>query len=166
MIQPSLLPIAALQECSLDEANALLRAWDHKMGPLERGTQGYAKARLLRAPARDSAGRGGHQLDADPRSRRRWPGAHDALQHDRAVAALRRAPGSQPRDALHRGHTYRFDGWTRSEAISRSGTDARSGKRGRRKWVWWWELPTTNAVERAIMSAGPFFDTPVRGVAS
>lgn len=38
---------------------------------------------------------------------------------------------------LHTGNTYRFDGWKR-EARSRSGTDSRSGRKGRDKWIWVW----------------------------
>lgn len=38
---------------------------------------------------------------------------------------------------LHNGHTYRFDGWTRA-ARSRSGTDTRSCRKGRDKWIWLW----------------------------
>jgi hypothetical protein len=39
---------------------------------------------------------------------------------------------------LHSGNTYRFDGWRRV-AFSSSGTDQRSGRKGRRKWIWQWE---------------------------
>jgi antitoxin VapB len=38
---------------------------------------------------------------------------------------------------LHNGNTYRFDGWKRL-GFSRSGTDKRSGAKGRRKWIWVW----------------------------
>lgn len=38
---------------------------------------------------------------------------------------------------LHNGNTYRFDGWRRI-GRSRSGTDQRSGRVGRDKWVWLW----------------------------
>ncbi|MEM9597062.1 MAG: hypothetical protein AAGD06_22510 [Acidobacteriota bacterium] len=38
---------------------------------------------------------------------------------------------------LHTGHTYRFDGWRRAGFAS-SGTDQRSGRRGRRRWIWVW----------------------------
>lgn len=38
---------------------------------------------------------------------------------------------------LHNGHTYRFDGWERV-GYSHSGNDYRTGRRGRRKWVWLW----------------------------
>jgi antitoxin VapB len=40
---------------------------------------------------------------------------------------------------LHTGNTYRFDGWRRI-GFSSSGTDSRSGRKGRRKFVWLWEL--------------------------
>lgn len=37
--------------------------------------------------------------------------------------------------SLHTGDTYRFDGWKRI-AFSHSGTDRRSGRPGRDKWIW------------------------------
>lgn len=43
--------------------------------------------------------------------------------------------------ALHSGNLYRFDGWTRI-GYSSSGTDARSGRRGRNKFIWQWERRT------------------------
>jgi antitoxin VapB len=39
--------------------------------------------------------------------------------------------------ALHSGNLYRFDGWVRL-GFSHSGTDTRSGRPGRDKWVWAW----------------------------
>ncbi|MCA6305679.1 MAG: hypothetical protein IM628_12810 [Phenylobacterium sp.] len=38
---------------------------------------------------------------------------------------------------LHRGDVYRFDGWVELGRSS-SGTDARSGRTGRRKVIWGW----------------------------
>ena len=46
---------------------------------------------------------------------------------------------------LHNGNTYRFDGWQRI-AYSRSGTDTRSGRKGRNKWIWLWERPVAVAL--------------------
>lgn len=46
---------------------------------------------------------------------------------------------------LHSGATYRFDGWGRSPRKSHSGTDRRSGRQGRNKWVWVW--PAHGAAE-------------------
>jgi antitoxin VapB len=42
---------------------------------------------------------------------------------------------------MHSGDLYRFDGWRRV-SYSKSGFDARSGKQGRKKWVWLWPHPT------------------------
>ena len=39
--------------------------------------------------------------------------------------------------ALHSGNLFRFDGWV-TLGRSRSGTDSRSGRRGRRKVIWGW----------------------------
>jgi antitoxin VapB len=41
-------------------------------------------------------------------------------------------------EALHSGSTYRFDGWVRLQEHARSGTDQRSGRKGRTKTVWGW----------------------------
>ncbi len=40
----------------------------------------------------------------------------------------------------HTGNTYRFDGWHRV-GYSHSGTDTRSGRTGRNKWLWVWPSP-------------------------
>ena len=42
--------------------------------------------------------------------------------------------------ALHTGNLYRFDGWQRVGKSS-SGTDQRSGRKGRNKVIWGWKLP-------------------------
>lgn len=41
---------------------------------------------------------------------------------------------------VHSGNTYRFDGWHRAHH-SRSGNDARTGRKGRNKWIWVWPCP-------------------------
>ena len=48
--------------------------------------------------------------------------------------------------AQHTGNLYRFDGWVRV-GMSRSGTDQRSGRRGRNKAIWGWHphAPTRTA---------------------
>lgn len=48
----------------------------------------------------------------------------------------------------HSGNLYRFDGWTRL-ATSRSGTDSRSGRRGRSKVIWGWRNPDVETAEMA-----------------
>jgi len=41
----------------------------------------------------------------------------------------------------HRGDLYRFDGWTRLNT-SQSGTDRRSGRKGRKKVIWSYQIQT------------------------
>lgn len=41
-------------------------------------------------------------------------------------------------EVLHTGNTYRFDGW-KVLTRTRSGTDQRSGRRGRNKTIWVWK---------------------------
>jgi hypothetical protein len=41
-------------------------------------------------------------------------------------------------EELHTGNTYRFDGW-KPLTRTRSGTDQRSGRKGRKKTVWVWK---------------------------
>jgi antitoxin VapB len=167
-----LAPIAAFAECGLDDVNRLLVAWGHRMGPLDRGVtnygcEGYYALLHHREPIavathstliRDHAGGGLAHLTRD-----------NTIELSRLCAArpglcrvmlrlwrelvfpalgLRYALSYQDAD-LHTGNTYRFDGWKRSLEMSRSGTDARTGKRGRNKWVWYWELPAVASMERA-----------------
>ena len=50
----------------------------------------------------------------------------------------------------HTGNLYRFDGWVRV-GESRSGTDSRSGRKGRNKIIWGW----CNDAETRRQFAGP-----------
>jgi hypothetical protein len=52
---------------------------------------------------------------------------------------------------LHTGNIYRFDGWQRFPKKSRSGTDQRSGRQGRTKWIWGW--PVDNSIVAATEAA-------------
>lgn len=45
-------------------------------------------------------------------------------------------------NAQHTGNLYRFDGWKKS-GQSKSGPDTRTGRPGRDKTIWTWELPDT-----------------------
>lgn len=51
---------------------------------------------------------------------------------------------------LHNGNTYRFDGWRKIAVNQRSGTDQRSGRKGRIKTVWAWHSDPTTLRERAL----------------
>lgn len=165
ILQPTFTPIATLQECSLDEANGLLVVWGHKMGALVRGDSGYAKPgcfALLAGNApiavathstliRDHVGGGlGHMTRTDTIELSRLCAARAGLcrvmlrmWRELVFPSLdyRFAISYQDAD-LHNGNTYRFDGWKRSPEKSRSGTDARHGKKGRVKWIWYWENVT------------------------
>ncbi len=57
-------------------------------------------------------------------------------------------------EALHSGNTYRLDGWVRL-GRTRSGTDTRSGKRGRNKTVWGWHSDPVQRRQRACTASSP-----------
>lgn len=152
-------PLAAFDAVSLQQANALLLAWGHRMGPLERGNSAALQCHALMAHGepialattssliREHVGGGLSHLDRS-----------NAVELSRVCAAnpwgcrvvLRlwrelvfpalgyRFAISYQDAALHTGNLYRFDGWQRM-GYSSSGTDSRTGRRGRRKWIWVWE---------------------------
>lgn len=153
-------PLAACYDTSPEEANALLVAWGHKMGPLNRGSQGYARpwCHVLVHEGRPVA-----VTTASTLIRKHVGGGLVDLTRENTVELSRlcaarsglcrvmlrmwrefvfpslpfeHAISYQDAD-MHSGNTYRFDGWERA-GYSSSGTDQRSGKRGRRKWIWVW----------------------------
>lgn len=163
------MPIATLQECDADDANALLREWRHKMGPLRRGDSGYAKpgVYVLLHESQPLAVATHSTL-----IRETCGGGLDFITRDNGVELSRLCavrPGlcrvmlrmwrelifpqlgyeyaiSYQDADMHNGNTYRFDGWKRSPRISSSGTDTRASglaQKGRRKWVWYWQKPST-----------------------
>jgi len=152
----SMFPLISFDTCTLNQANECLVAWGHRMGPLSRGNQGawchtlmhdgnpvaVTTASYLIAPV---VGGAAHLTRANTVELSRLCAARSGL----CRVALRlwrefvfpslgfeNAISYQDAD-LHNGATYRFDGWTRI-AQSRSGTDTRSGRPGRNKWVWHW----------------------------
>ena len=153
-------PIARLEAVDLATLNACLEAWRHKMGPWRRPTyRGWfhalfhhdepvavtAAGDLIRERCagftRDQAIELGRLCAARPDLCR----VMLRLWREMVFPDLCRAHGCEwalsYQDAvLHSGNLYRFDGWTRL-ATSRSGTDRRSGRRGRNKVVWGWKLP-------------------------
>ena len=67
------------------------------------------------------------------------------LWREAVLPQLARAHGyrwavSYQDEGLHTGNTYRFDGW-KPLSRSRSGTDQRSGRKGRAKTIWGWQVP-------------------------
>ncbi len=152
-------PIAHLAAIPLFEANDLLEKWGHKMGPLNRGNSGSLQVHALLAHGspvaiattssliRECVGGGlGHMNRSNSVELSRLCAAEPwacrvmlRLWRELVFPAtgMRYAISYQDAD-LHTGNTYRFDGWKRA-AYSSSGPDTRSGRPGRKKWVWVWE---------------------------
>jgi antitoxin VapB len=153
----SLAPLVTFEEVSREEANRLLDSWGHKMGPMERGNMAGVHYALLHdgrpvavamaaTLIRECVGGGMQHLTREntielARLCAERPGlCRVALRLWREfvfpLMGYQYAISYQDAD-LHNGNTYRFDGWERV-AFSSSGTDQRSGRKGRRKWIWLW----------------------------
>lgn len=160
-------PLVSFDAISLEELNRCLVVWGHKMGPWERPDYGAARfhgmrhnGELVAVTATDALIRATCGLD---RPEALELGRVCAARRDLNRVALRlwrefvfpaicavtgQTWAISYQDAvLHGGDLYRFDGWTRI-GTSRSGTDQRTGKVGRNKVIWGWQLPA--ARERAV----------------
>lgn len=155
MTVSTLFPVATFEQIDLPEANALLTRWGHKMGPMQRPefasiplhvllNGGRPMALAMAAPlVREHVGGGlGHLNRANSIELARLcaerPGlCRVALRLWREFVLPQLAPAAiSYQDAdMHSGNTYRFDGWARA-GFSSSGTDQRTGRKGRRKWIW------------------------------
>lgn len=150
-----------------DRLNDCLLAWGHRMGPVRRPSAGWSHglfdgADLLAVVATDTLIRprvaGFDRREAVELSRlcaARPDLCRVALRLWRAFVfpALCEAHGlrwalSYQDAALHSGNLYRFDGWARV-GRSRSGTDPRTGRRGRDKVIWGW---CEDGEERSVRS--------------
>lgn len=153
-------PLVSFDEISKSELNTALVAWGHKMGPWTRPTwRGWFHGLRLNGElvAVIAAGdlirpqcAGGLRRDealevarvcAD---RRYWCKVILRIWREAVFPALAREHGwgwavSYQDADLHSGDLYRSDGWVRI-AFSRSGTDHRSGRKGRNKFVWAWSV--------------------------
>ena len=163
----SLFPMCSFDEVSLKEANRLIELWGHKMGPLRRGNQS-AWCHALRHEGVPVGVTCASYIIGQ------YVGGCDRKWNRRTVVELSRLAASRPsicrvvlrlwrefafpaicklggfvaavsyQDAKwHNGHTYRFDGWKRI-GRSHSGTDTRTGRKGRDKFVWLWDPGKTN----------------------
>jgi hypothetical protein len=151
-------PLCSFEEISLLEANKLLVQWGHKMGAMNRGNQEGINYALLNnnkpvaiamtsTLIRECVGGGLKHLTREnccELSRlcaERTGLCRVALRLWREFVfpqlGYEYAISYQDAD-LHNGNTYRFDGWER-QAYSSSGTDKRSGRKGRKKWIWVWK---------------------------
>jgi hypothetical protein len=152
-------PAAAFDSIELAEANALLERWEHKMGPLERGNSGCEHAHALfvhgepvgvattSSLIREHVGGGLSYINRDNGAELSRLCASNPwacrvvlrLWREVVFPGLKRQYAISYQDKnLHTGATYRNDGWKRL-AYSSSGTDSRSGRKGRQKWIWVWE---------------------------
>lgn len=153
-----ILPPVTFEEIDLATANACLVEWGHRMGPLLRGNQAgthyalYHEGRpvavaMTSTLIRERVGGGlGHLTRENCMELSRLCAVRPGLcrvalrlWREFVFPALGVPFAISYQDAdLHSGNTYRFDGWKRM-AYSHSGTDKRSGRKGRDKWIWVWE---------------------------
>lgn len=162
-----MMPLVSFEEVSRQRANELLVQWGHKMGAMERGNVAGVHYALLHdgrpvavamaaTLIRECVGGGmGHLTRENTIELARLcaerPGLCRValrLWREFVFPLMGYAHAISYQDAdLHNGNTYRFDGWKRV-AFSSSGTDQRSGRKGRRKWIWLWPAATTEFEER------------------
>lgn len=160
----SMAPEVTFESIPMPTANRCLTEWGHKMGPCRRGATSRGGGSFAHGLCRD------HKLiGVVVTSELIRPTITDNPQLNREntielarVCASRKdvcrvllrlwrlfvfdelphAFALSYQDAaLHSGDLYRFDGWKRV-ARSRSGTDQRSGLKGRDKYIWLWSKST------------------------
>ena len=163
----AMFPIVTFTRTTLAQANDLLVAWHHKMGPLHRGNQGAVCYVLLSDGQPVAITTASNLIAPHVGGGATWLTRENTIELSRLCAerpsltrvALRLwrefvfprgghqfAISYQDSD-IHTGNTYRFDGWSRI-AYSHSGRDTRSGRPGRNKWVWQWP-PTPELMKPA-----------------
>jgi antitoxin VapB len=147
-------PIAHVEQIDMEEANRALVRWKHRMGACAR-PMGLLRAHGMFAHGQLVA----LTVTADlVRETCAGLSREEAVELARLCAA--RADLCRPMlrlwrefvfpaysaawavsyqdEALHTGDTYRFDGWVQLQQHARSGTDQRSGRKGRSKTIWGW----------------------------
>jgi hypothetical protein len=162
-------PLASFDGIDLAVANELLVRWAHKMGPLLRGNSGSMHNHALFVHGQPVA-----VVCTSSLIREHCGGGLSHMNRSNAIELSRLCAGepwacrvalrlwrelvfpgtgatyaiSYQDAVMHTGNLYRFDGWTRS-GFSSSGTDSRSGRKGRRKWIWVWQSPAAQCVKAA-----------------
>ena len=150
-------PIAHLEAIGLEDANAALERWGHRVGPCHR-PNGHlwahglfehgalvavaVSAALIRETCQGLDRARAFELARLCAARPHLCRPMLRLWREFVFPPLCRCHGwewavSYQDEALHSGDLYRFDGWVRL-GRSRSGKDPRSGRQGRTKTVWGW----------------------------
>lgn len=163
-----LFPRATLEDCDMAQANTLLLAWHHKMGPIRRPPEyGFWAQQLLHegkpvalmvaaALVRERVGGGlSHLSRANTIELARVCAARPGLcrvavrlWRELVFPSLGKPYAISYQDsAEHRGDLYRFDGWVRLAQVRASGTDHRSGRKGRPRVIWGWPRDVGKAGE-------------------
>ena len=161
-----LFPLASLVDCDPAAVNDLLVTWGHRMGPCERPAGfGFWAHQLLHegqpvaltvtaALVRERVGGGlQHLTRANTIELARVCAVRPGLcrvmvrmWREFLFPTFGKPHAISYQDSnLHRGDLYRFDGWQRLAEVKASGTDHRTGRKGRPRVIWGWphqELPT------------------------
>lgn len=164
-------PLVSFDAIDQDDLNRCLVEWGHRMGPLNRPTPSVAHGlrhdgRLVAVTATDhlaAANVAGFSRQQAVELSRVCAERPDLcrvalrLWREFVFPAMARVRGctwaiSYQDAALHSGNLYRFDGWVRL-AFSHSGTDTRTGRPGRDKFVWGWNADA--ATRRAFATPLP-----------
>jgi antitoxin VapB len=180
-------PLIAYDAITRDECNDALRRWAHRMGPVERPDTGVARFHGLRHDGRLIAVTASDALIAETCAGFTRAQAYELsrvcaeradlnrvtvrLWREFVFPAMAQVRGyswavSYQDAVLHSGNLYRFDGWIEL-GRSASGTDQRSGRKGRRKVIWGWHPdPATRrahtAAERSLPALGSIKDAWTR----
>lgn len=155
-------PLASMDSIDIVTANGLLVEWGHRMGALNRGNSAALQCHALFAHSepialattssliRERVGGGlGHMTRENTVELSRVCAANPwacrvvlRLWRELVFPALGYEFAISYQDAcMHTGNLYRMDGWHRA-GYSSSGTDSRTGRKGRNKWIWVWPRMT------------------------
>ena len=162
-------PLVSFDQITKDELNICLVQWEHRMGPWNRPDYGNARfhglrhdGKLVAVTATDQlitaevcglSREAAIELGRVCAEREHLNRVVLRLWREFVFPAVCAARGctwaiSYQDAVIHSGNLYRFDGWSQL-GISRSGTDQRSGRKGRKKVIWGWQLPVRSAARAA-----------------
>lgn len=150
-------PIAHVEAIEMSTCNAALTRWGHQMGPCNRPNgflwghglfeHGELVAVTVSSALINETCAGLSRVEAFELARLCASRPHLCrvmlrLWREFVFPPLCRVHGwqwaiSYQDQGLHTGNTYRFDGWVQL-GQSHSGTDTRSGRKGRNKTIWGW----------------------------